>query len=193
MELHPHCLNYEYRSTVIRTHSVLLINGRDLYSTFIHKRCTIDASHSPILTHQQCLAAMQGTNQLISGRLGVLLKDTSTHPGWDRTGNPPTARWLLLPSEPSHPHDTNNTVYASELSSYITNPHAYTHNYSLLSPVWGSIPRQGKLTGPGIMRCLVNNTFSVTMSGIWQTLLSRVTYIKVHTHDQGSMWSCSSI
>ena len=28
------------------------------------------------------------------------IKDTSTHPGWDRTCNPPTARRLLLPPEP---------------------------------------------------------------------------------------------
>ena len=44
-------------------------------------------------THQQRLAAMQGTNQLVGSNwgLGVLLKDTSTRPGWDRTGNPPTA------------------------------------------------------------------------------------------------------
>ena len=46
---------------------------------------------------------MQGTNQLVrsNGGLGVLLRDTSTRPGWDRTGNPPTARRLPLPPEPS--------------------------------------------------------------------------------------------
>ena len=50
-------------------------------------------------THQRRLAAMQGTNQLVRSNrgLGVLLRDTSTRPGWDRTGNPPTARRLLLP------------------------------------------------------------------------------------------------
>ena len=52
-------------------------------------------------THQRRLAAMQGTNQLVRSNwgLGVLLWDTSTRPGWDRTGNPPTARRLLLPPE----------------------------------------------------------------------------------------------
>ena len=45
-------------------------------------------------THQRRLAAMQGTNQLVRSNweLGVLLRDTLTCPGWDRTGNPPTAR-----------------------------------------------------------------------------------------------------
>ena len=40
---------------------------------------------------------MQGTNQLVRSNwgLGVLLRDTSTRPGWDRTGNPPTARRQL--------------------------------------------------------------------------------------------------
>ena len=49
--------------------------------------------------------AMQGTNQLIRSNrgLGVLLRETSTRPGWDRTGNPPTARRLLLPPEPHRP------------------------------------------------------------------------------------------
>ena len=49
------------------------------------------------LTHQRQLAALQGTNQLVRSNrgLGVLLRDTSTRPGWDRTGNPPTARRLL--------------------------------------------------------------------------------------------------
>ena len=52
-------------------------------------------------THQRRLAAMQGTNQLVRSNwgLGVLLRDRDT-PGWDRTGNPPTARRQLLPPEP---------------------------------------------------------------------------------------------
>ena len=49
-------------------------------------------------THQRRLAAMQGTNQLVRSNwgLGVLLRDTWTRPGWDRTGNPPTARKQLI-------------------------------------------------------------------------------------------------
>ena len=52
-------------------------------------------------THQWRLAARQGTNQLVRSNqgLGVSLRDTSTCPGWDRTGNPPTAR----SSEPYRP------------------------------------------------------------------------------------------
>ena len=68
---------------------------------------TLTHSHTHTLTHQRRLAAMQGTNQLIRSDwgLGVLLRDTSKHPGWDRTGNPPTARRQLLPPEPHHTHD----------------------------------------------------------------------------------------
>ena len=57
-------------------------------------------------TYQRRLAAMQGTNQLIMSNWGwyVLLRDTSTHPGWDQTGNPPTARRQLLPPEPYCPN-----------------------------------------------------------------------------------------
>ena len=48
---------------------------------------------------------MQGTNQLVRSNwgLGVLLRDTSTRPGWDRTANPPTARRQLLAPEPYCP------------------------------------------------------------------------------------------
>ena len=68
------------------------------------KQFTMYASHSPFIhtfTHQQRLAAMQGTNQLVRSNwgLGVLLRDTSTHPGWDVTCNPPTARRQLLPPD----------------------------------------------------------------------------------------------
>ena len=57
------------------------------------------------LTHQ--LAAMQGTNQLVRSNwgLGVLFRDTSTRPGWDQTGNPPTARrqsWATSPPLDCH-------------------------------------------------------------------------------------------
>ena len=45
---------------------------------------------------------MQGTNQLVRSNWGlsVLLRDTLTRPGWDRTGNPLTAWRQLLPPEP---------------------------------------------------------------------------------------------
>ena len=64
------------------------------------------------------LAAMQGTNQLVRSNwgLGVLLRDTSTHPGQDRTGNPPTARRQLLPPEPYRPY-TPYTQYFHRMVS----------------------------------------------------------------------------
>ena len=63
-------------------------------------------SHTHTHTHQRRLAAMQVTNQLVKSNwgLGVLLRDTSTCPGWDRTDNSPTARGLLLPLEPYRPY-----------------------------------------------------------------------------------------
>ena len=61
-------------------------------------------SFTHTFTHQRRLAAMQGTNQLV--RLGVLLRDTSTRPGWDRTGNPPTARRQLYLLSHIAPYDS---------------------------------------------------------------------------------------
>ena len=65
-----------------------MVNGLHLYSAFIQSALQFMPLIHPF-THQQQLAAMQCTNQLIrsSWGLGVLLKDTSTRPGWDRTGS----------------------------------------------------------------------------------------------------------
>ena len=76
-------------------------NGLYLYSAFIQSALQFMPLIHPF-THQERLAAMQGTNQLVRSNwgLGVLLRDTSTCPGWDRTGNPPTARlasWAISP------------------------------------------------------------------------------------------------
>ena len=81
-----------------------MVNGLPLYSAFIQSALQFMPLIHPFthtFTHLRRLAAMQGTNQLVRSNwgLGVLLRDTSTHPGWDRTGNPPTARRLLLPPE----------------------------------------------------------------------------------------------
>ena len=74
------------------------------YSAFIQSALQFMPLIHPFthtFTHQRRLAAMQGTNQLIRSNwgLGVQLRDTSTRPGWDRTGNPPTARRQFLPPE----------------------------------------------------------------------------------------------
>ena len=73
-----------------------MVNGLHLYSAFIQSALPFLPLIHPF-THQRRLAAMQGTNQLVRSNLGlgVLLRDTSTRPGWDRTGNPPTARRQL--------------------------------------------------------------------------------------------------
>ena len=81
-----------------------MVNGLHLYSAFIQSALQFLPLIHPFthtfthtFTHQRRLAAMQGTNQLVRSNwgLGVLLRDTSIRPGWDRTGNPPTARRLL--------------------------------------------------------------------------------------------------
>ena len=88
-----------------------MVNGLHLYSAFIQSAVQLMPLIHPFthtFAHQRRLAAMQGTNQLVRSNrgLGVLLRDTSTRPGWDRTGNPPTARPLLLPPEPYRPPDS---------------------------------------------------------------------------------------
>ena len=82
-----------------------MVNRLHLYSAFIQSAVKFMRLIHPFthtLTHQRRLAAMQGTNQLVRSNwgLGVLVRDISTRPGWDRTGNPPTAGRLLLPPEP---------------------------------------------------------------------------------------------
>ena len=77
-----------------------MVNGLHLYSAFIQSALQFLPLIHPFthtFTHQRRLAAMQGTNQLVRSNrgLGVSLRDTSTRPGWDRTGNPPTARRQL--------------------------------------------------------------------------------------------------
>ena len=76
------------------------VNGLHLYSAFIQRALQFMPLIHPFthtFTHQWRLAAMQGTKQLVRSNwgLGVLLRDTSTHAGWDRMGNPPTARRQL--------------------------------------------------------------------------------------------------
>ena len=81
-----------------------MVNGLHLYSAFIQSTLQFMSLIHPF-THQWRLAAMQGTNQLVRSNweFGVLLRDTSTRPGWDRTSNPPTARRQVLPPEPYRP------------------------------------------------------------------------------------------
>ena len=92
----------EVHKTLVFHHALLdnMVNGLHLYSAFIQSALQFLPLIHPFthtFTHQRQLAAMQGTNQLVRSNwgLGVLLRDTSTHPGWDRTGNPPTARRQL--------------------------------------------------------------------------------------------------
>ena len=83
-----------------------MVNGLHFYSAFIQSALQCMPLIQPFthtFTHQCRLTAMQGTNQLIRSNwgLGVLLRDTSIRPGWDRTGNPLTARRQLLPPKPN--------------------------------------------------------------------------------------------
>ena len=109
-----------------------MVNGLHLYSAFIQSALQFLPLIHPFthtFTHQRRLAAMQGTNQLVRSNwgLGVLLMDTSTRPGWDRTGNPPTARrqlyllshiaplGLLIPVN----HHLNATAYLSFVADHV--------------------------------------------------------------------------
>ena len=89
------------------------LNGLHLYSAFIQSAVQFMPLIHPFtltFTHQRRLAAMQGTNQLVRSNwgLGVLLRDTLTRLGWDRTSNQ-TARRQLLPPEPHRPR--NRVLY----------------------------------------------------------------------------------
>ena len=86
-----------------------MVNGLHLYSAFIQSALQFLPLIHPFthtFTHQRRLAAMQGTNQFVRSNrgLGVSLRDTSTRPGWDRTGNPPTARRQLYLLSHMAPH-----------------------------------------------------------------------------------------
>ena len=101
-----------------------MVNGLYLYSAFIQSAVQLMPLIHPFthtFTHQRRLTAMQGTNQLIRSNwgLGVLLKDTSTHPGWDRTGNPPTARRQLLPPELYGPKENISVFPLMKLITFV--------------------------------------------------------------------------
>ena len=86
-----------------------MVNGLHLYSAFIQSTVQFMPLIHPFthtFTHQRRLAAMQGTNRPVGSNrgLGVLLGDTSTRPGRDRTGNPPTARRQLYLLSRIAPH-----------------------------------------------------------------------------------------
>ena len=123
-----------------------MVNGLHLNSAFIQSTLQCMPLIHPF-THQHTntpTVAMQGTHQLVRSNwgFGILLRDTSTRPGWDQTGNPPTARRLLLPPEPYHPPWVLlsklgmkleiNTIAFSKLSNYLTN------NQIIL--LWASLP-----------------------------------------------------
>ena len=103
---------------------------------------------------------MQGTNQLVRSNwgLGVSLRDTSTRPGWDRTGNPPTARRLLLPPEPNRPlcyvmlckhTHTHANTRACIHTCQVTNKHTHIHTLELWGPVcWWKPLGLGEGTDP---------------------------------------------
>ena len=104
-----------------------MVNGLHLYSAFIQSAVQFMPLIHPFthtFTHQRRLAAMQGTNQLVRSNqgLGVLLRDTSTRPGWDRTGNPPTARrqlYLLSHIAPCVRRKTMKKVYFPKFGEFL--------------------------------------------------------------------------
>ena len=76
-----------------------MVNGKYLYSAFNQSAVQSMLLNDPFThSHQQLLAAMQGTNQPIRSILGLgaLLRDTSTHAGQNQTCNP------LLPDDSNY-------------------------------------------------------------------------------------------
>ena len=82
-------------------------NGRHFIQSAVQSMLLIHP-FTLTLTHQRPLTATQGTNRLVRSNrgLGVLLRDATTRPGRDRTGDPPTARRPLLPPELMSPLPT---------------------------------------------------------------------------------------
>ena len=108
-----------------RSHT--MVNGLHLYSAFIQSAAQFMPLIHPFthtFTYQWRLAAMQGTKQLARSNwgLGVLLRDTSTRPGWDRTGNPSDCQTTALTSWaiPPHylPHRGSATLVVESHTSY---------------------------------------------------------------------------
>ena len=131
-----------------------MVNGLHLYSAFIQSAVQFMPLIHPFthtFTHQRRSAAMQGTNQLVRSNwgLGVSLRDTSTRPGWDRTGNPPTARRQLLPPEPHRPTEKNGIELYSRKGSW---RHRAPRGPDL------SIPICGVLASPGAVSACVRRT-----------------------------------
>ena len=123
-----------------------MVNGLHLYSAFIQSALQFmpliqPFTHTHTLTHQRQLAAMLGTNQLIRSNwgLGVLLKDTATRPGWDRTGNPLTARRQLLPPEPYR-----------QVSAWAGRPVVFLVAARLVGGVGAQVSRRHSVRLPGL-------------------------------------------
>ena len=132
----------------MRLNVPIMVNGLHLYSAFIQSALQFMPLIHPFthtFTHQRRLAAMQGTNQFVRSNwgLGVLLRDTSTCPGWDRTSNPLTARRQLLPPEPhrriihSHSHTLSHCLSHTLSPSLfhtrtpsVCHTHTHTHTYT---------------------------------------------------------------
>ena len=136
-----------------------MVNGLHLYSAFIQSAVQCMPLIHPFthtFTHQRRLAAMQGTNQLVRSNwgLGVSLRDTSTRPGWDRTGNPPTARRQLLPPQPHRP--TDNAHDNTDRSHSHVQPGLFTEYLRNAQP--GSC-------GPGSLKRLRRRTRATPISG----------------------------
>ena len=148
---HVHDGSLRYHEEGCRPRSTM-VNGLHLYSAFIQSAVQFMPLIHPFthtFTHQRRLAAMQGTNQLVRSNqgLGVLLRDTSTRPGWDRTGNPPTARrqlYLLshIATTPCRHPSFPNVVLSVKINVNV--PLSVLFIFFLLSllraPAWSSSP-----------------------------------------------------
>ena len=107
--------------SAVHLYSAFILSAVHLYSAFIQSAVQCMPLIHPFthtFTHQRRLAAMQGTNQLVRSNrgFGVSLRDTSTRPGWDRTGNPPTASHIA----PLPPHENERGTERERSSERVT-------------------------------------------------------------------------
>ena len=100
-------------------------------------------THSHTHSHTNSdLAAMQGTNQFVRSHwgLGVLLRETSTCPGRDRSGNPPTARrQLYLLSHIASNDNKNSDVAQLSGEALALHRRRFFFFFSVATRITGSI------------------------------------------------------
>ena len=110
--------------SAVHLYSAFIQSAVHLYSAFIQSSVQFMLLIHPFTQHTHTHThTMQGTNQLVKSNwgLGVLLRDTSRCPGWDQTGNPPTASPLYMTYSPAERIFQGNFLKGAESIGLISN------------------------------------------------------------------------